>query len=52
MKQRITYIRQKTDPFDETTLQVTKGKILNINHLQAAKEHRISLDLHELPDEV
>ncbi|KAI9790402.1 MAG: protease B nonderepressible form [Peltula sp. TS41687] len=53
MKQRITYIRQKSDPFHEDTLQVTKEekKTLNIKDLKAAKEHRISLDLDELPDE-
>lgn len=54
MKQRITYIRQKTDPFNLNTLQViTEKKILKINNLKAAvKEHRISLGLNELPDEV
>jgi hypothetical protein len=55
MKQRITYVVKDPDSFTPELLEVKKdGKkdSLIVKGLQAAKEHRITLGLDELPSEV
>jgi hypothetical protein len=55
MKQRITYVVKDPDSFTPELLEVKKDgskDSLVINGLQAAKEHRITLGLDELPSEV
>ncbi|EON66513.1 hypothetical protein W97_05758 [Coniosporium apollinis CBS 100218] len=51
MKQRITYLLREPDELRTEHLEVT-GKSLIINNLKAAKEHRLTLSLSELPNEV
>ncbi|KAF2676782.1 PIG-X-domain-containing protein [Lentithecium fluviatile CBS 122367] len=51
MKQRITYIVRNPDEFTPEQLEVI-GRSLNIQKLNAAKEHRITLGLKELPREL
>lgn len=50
MKQRITYI---TEPQVDTAKHVTTDwNTLSIRLLEAAKEHRFTIGLEELPEEV
>lgn len=51
MKQRITYLVQNSDDFTPEQLEV-KGASLTLKDLPAAKEHRITFGLNELPREV
>lgn len=51
MKQRITYFRQHDAPFDLSQLSVEPNG-MQIDDLEAAKEHRITIGLSELPGEV
>lgn len=51
MKHRITYIRESSSPIDPDQMEVTKDT-LHIRNLLAAKEHRLTLGLSELPREV
>jgi hypothetical protein len=55
MKQRITYVVKNPDTFTPDLLEVTKDGPKDsfvVNGVQAAKEHRITLGLDELPTEV
>jgi hypothetical protein len=55
MKQRITYVVKDADAFLPEQLQVSKEgqtDILSLKGVKAAKEHRITLGLNELPSEV
>ncbi|KAL5121698.1 protease B nonderepressible form [Pleosporales sp. CAS-2024a] len=55
MKQRITYVVKDPDTFNPDLLQVKKDGARDsfvISRVQAAKEHRITLGLDELPSEV
>lgn len=55
MKQRITYVVQNPEEFSPEQLEVGKddrGPLFALNGVQAAKEHRITLGLDELPEEV
>jgi hypothetical protein len=55
MKQRITYVVNDPDSFTPELLEVKKDGSKDsfvVNGLQAAKEHRITLGLDELPSEV
>jgi hypothetical protein len=55
MKQRITYVVKDADTFTPEQLEVTSDsqKInLFVKGVQAAKEHRYTLGLDELPSEV
>jgi hypothetical protein len=55
MKQRITYVVKNPDEFSPEQLEVkqsSKGPSFTIKNVDAAKEHRITLGLDELPDEV
>ena len=51
MKQRITYIVQNPDAFSPEQLDVRRD-VFAVKDVEAAKEHRITLGLDELPDEV
>jgi hypothetical protein len=51
MKQRVTYIVQDPDSFSPDQL-VIKGSSLTLKHVEAAKEHRITASLDDLPSEV
>ncbi|KAF2257787.1 hypothetical protein CC78DRAFT_572948, partial [Lojkania enalia] len=51
MKQRITYIVQNPDDFNPEQLSI-KDTDLTLNGVGAAKEHRITLGLSELPKEL
>lgn len=51
MKQRITYIVQNPDEFSPEQLDV-RGDLFAVKDVEAAKEHRTTLGLDELPDEV
>ncbi|KAI9797502.1 MAG: protease B nonderepressible form [Piccolia ochrophora] len=50
MRQRVTYLHHPSSPFDPSSLEVTKGG-LTVKSLKAAKEHHLSIGLHELPDQ-
>jgi hypothetical protein len=55
MKQRITYVVKKPEEFSPEQLDVKtdqKCPVFTIKNVDAAKEHRITLGLDELPDEV
>jgi hypothetical protein len=55
MKQRITYVVKDPDSFSPELLEVKKDGSRDsfvLNGVQAAKEHRITLGLDELPTEV
>lgn len=55
MKQRITYIVKDADEFSPDQLEVTKDgqkDLITLKGVEAAKEHRITLGLNELPSEV
>jgi hypothetical protein len=55
MKQRITYVVKDPDSFSPELLEVKKDGSQDsfvLNGVQAAKEHRITLGLDELPTEV
>lgn len=55
MKQRITYVVQNPEDFTPEQLEVGKddrGPLFALKGVQAAKEHRITLGLNELPEEV
>ncbi|KAF2115062.1 PIG-X [Lophiotrema nucula] len=51
MKQRITYIVKDADDFDPEQLDVKSGS-LTLKNVKAAKEHRITFGLSELPREL
>lgn len=51
MKQRITYLRNGTDPVSDNAFKVTHAAFI-AKELNAAKEHIITLEHSELPDEV
>lgn len=51
MKQRITYIVQDADDFNPDQLEVNDVS-LTLKGVKAAKEHRITFGLRELPQEV
>lgn len=51
MKQRITYLVPNPDDFKEDSLEV-KDTTLSLRDVKAAKEHRITVGLSELPQEV
>ncbi|KAF2715205.1 PIG-X-domain-containing protein [Pleomassaria siparia CBS 279.74] len=51
MKQRITYLVQNPDAFSPEQLQV-KTKTLKLDKVVAAKEHRVTFGLSELPKEL
>lgn len=55
MKQRITYVVKNPDDFTPEQLEVGKdarGPLFGVKGIEAAKEHRITLGLDELPEEV
>jgi hypothetical protein len=55
MKQRITYVLKDPDAFTPDLLELNKDGSKDsfiIDGVQAAKEHRITLGLDELPSEV
>lgn len=51
MKQRITYLVSNPDDFTPELLNV-KDTSLSLNNVKAAKEHRFTLGVDELPEEV
>lgn len=51
MKARVTFVYGSEDAFDPSQLQLEKSA-LHIKSLKAAREDRITLGLHELPQEV
>lgn len=51
MKQRLTYVVKDPEIFSPDQLSVT-GSSLGLKNVDAAKEHRITLGLGELPNEV
>jgi hypothetical protein len=51
MKQRITYLVQDPEVFSPEQLEVQGGS-LTLDKVNAAKEHRITFGLSELPKEV
>ena len=55
MKQRITYVVKKPEEFTPDQLDVGEdksGQYFALDNVYAAKEHRITLGLDELPNEV
>jgi hypothetical protein len=55
MKQRITYVVKKPEEFTPDQLEVGEdkhGPYFALDNVVAAKEHRITLGLDELPEEV
>ena len=53
MKHRITYLREGHDPsFDPRQCMKVWKNSMRISDLHAAKEHRVTLSLKELPQEV
>lgn len=55
MKQRLTYVVTKPESFTPELLEVEKEgskDVFGVKNVQAAKEHRITLGLNELPSEV
>jgi len=51
MKQRITYLVQDPEVFSPEQLEV-QGRSLALDKVNAAKEHRITFGLNELPKKV
>ena len=51
MKQRITYVRSNDGSFHPSQLEVQENSMI-IRSLDAAKEHRLTIGLSELPQEV
>lgn len=52
MKQRITYLLRDGDAeIESNQVEVTPSSV-NVNGIDAAKEHRITLGFDELPQEV
>jgi hypothetical protein len=51
MKQRITYLVQDPEVFSPEQLTVDDGALM-LDKVNAAKEHRITFGLSELPREV
>jgi hypothetical protein len=51
MKQRITYLVRDPESFDPNLLTVNDAS-LSLRDVKAAKEHRITFGLSELPAEV
>ena len=51
MKQRITYVVHDADEFSPDQL-IVKGASLSLEKVKAAKEHRVTFGLSELPVEV
>jgi hypothetical protein len=51
MKQRITYVVNKPEDFSPEQLEVKDDKF-SLKNIHAAKEHRITFGLDELPEEV
>jgi hypothetical protein len=51
MKQRITYLVPEPDDFRPELLTV-QDESLSVRNLKAAKEHRVTFGLSELPEEV
>ncbi|KAI9818537.1 MAG: protease B nonderepressible form [Pycnora praestabilis] len=51
MRQRITFLHQPEDAFNQEQLQVT-GNTLSVKSLKAAREYRITFGFHELPQEL
>ncbi|KAF2012773.1 PIG-X-domain-containing protein, partial [Aaosphaeria arxii CBS 175.79] len=51
MKQRITYIVPNPDEFNPELLEV-KGDSMSLSKVKAAKEHRVTFGLSELPQEI
>ena len=51
MKQRTTYVLRDGSAFDSSQLNVNK-KFLQIDHLDAVKEDRLTFGLAELPENV
>jgi hypothetical protein len=55
MKQRITYVVKNPEEFTPDQLDVSEdesGPYFALDNVYAAKEHRITLGLDELPEEV
>jgi hypothetical protein len=55
MKQRITYVVKNPEAFSPDQLEVKQdlqGPIFTLKNVDAAKEHRITFGLDELPEEV
>ena len=55
MKQRITYVVKNPEDFTPDQLDVGEdksGPYFALDNVYAAKEHRITLGLNELPEEV
>lgn len=55
MKQRITYVVHKPEEFSPEQIEITEddlGPRFALKNVQAAKEHRITLGLDELPSNV
>jgi hypothetical protein len=55
MKQRITYVVKNPEEFTPDQLDVStdqSGPYFALDNVYAAKEHRITLGLDELPEEV
>lgn len=51
MRERITYIHANDDDFTPQQLQVGRAT-LSVKALRGAKEHRLTIGLSELPQEV
>lgn len=51
MKQRITYLVRRPDEFQPTQLRVGEAS-LELDRVDAAKEHRVTFGLRDLPREV
>ena len=51
MRERITFIHGAEDAFDPQQLTVD-NKAVEVKSLQAAREHRLTFGLSELPQEV
>jgi hypothetical protein len=52
MKQRITYLVRRPESFNPEEQLVVKDGSLTLNGVEAAKEHRVTFSLSELPQEV
>ncbi|RMZ73281.1 Glycosylphosphatidylinositol-mannosyltransferase I PIG-X PBN1 [Pyrenophora seminiperda CCB06] len=55
MKQRITYVVHNPDDFSPEQIEITKDELgprFALKNVQAAKEHRITLGLDELPSNI
>lgn len=51
MRQRLTYVAKDAQKFSPDQL-IVENQSLTLKDVDAAKEHRITLGLDELPDEV